>query len=112
MALNDTIGSGFYITKSNANSLDTFKSIGQGYLGSFVNNEVHYYYPPAKPLGLKSFNLPTSIAPEDLPEVPILFGYQGLNNYIISVVVQNMKPKGIGICYYGCGSGANKLVDD
>ena len=113
VALNDTIGSGFYITKSNANSLDTFKSIGQGYLGSFVNNEVHYYYPPAKPLGLKSFNLPTSIAPEDLPEVPILFGHQGLNNDIISVVVQNMKPKGLVFATMGAGSMAdstNKLV--
>ncbi|XYA00285.1 hypothetical protein QA089_002821 [Meyerozyma guilliermondii] len=113
VALNDTIGSGFYITKSNANSLDTFKSIGQGYLGSFVNNEVHYYYPPAKPLGLKSFNLPTSITPEDLPEVPILFGHQGLNNDIISVVVQNMKPKGLVFATMGAGSMAdstNKLV--
>lgn len=44
IALNDRIGSGFYITKSNANSLDTFKSIGQGYVGNFVNNEIRYFF--------------------------------------------------------------------
>lgn len=113
VALNDTIGSGFYITKSNANSLDTFKSIGQGYVGNFVNNEVHYYFPPAKPLGIRYFNLPASISAADLPEVPILFGHQGLNNDIISIVVDKMKAKGLVIATMGAGSMAdstNELV--
>lgn len=113
IAINDTIGSGFYITKSNANSLDTFKSIGQGYLGSFVNNEVHYYYPPSKPLGLKYFSLPASVSPADFCEVPILFGHQGFNNDIIKIVVESMNAKGLIIATMGAGSMAdstNKIV--
>ncbi|RKP28552.1 Asparaginase/glutaminase, partial [Metschnikowia bicuspidata] len=44
VTLNDKIGSGYYISKTDANSLDTFKSLGSGYLGNFVNGEVHYYF--------------------------------------------------------------------
>ncbi|ODV79596.1 L-asparaginase [Suhomyces tanzawaensis NRRL Y-17324] len=107
VALNDRIGSGFYITKSNANSLDTFKSIGQGYLGNFVNNEIHYYYPAAKPLGIRYFNL--NLASKiDLPEVPILFAHQGLNNKIIEIAIEQLGAKGLVLATMGAGSMADK----
>lgn len=56
VSLNDQISSGYYITKTNANSLDSF-NVRQGYLGNFVNNEIHYYYPPTKPQGCHKFKL-------------------------------------------------------
>lgn len=102
VALNDRIGSGFYITKSNANSLDTFKSIGQGYIGNFVNNEIHYYFPAAKPLGLSYFNLTLPIS--ELPEVPIIFAHQGLNNKILEVTVKELGAKGLVLATMGAGS--------
>ncbi|KAI5959274.1 uncharacterized protein KGF55_005424 [Candida pseudojiufengensis] len=101
IALNDRIGAGFYITKSNANSLDTFKSIGQGYIGNFVNNEVRFYYPPAKPLGLTFFDLKPVF---NLPEVPIVYAHQGLNTKILEFTINNMNAKGLVIATMGAGS--------
>lgn len=101
VALNDRIGNGFYITKSNANSLDTFKSIGQGYLGNFVNNEIHYYFPPTKPIGLKIFNI--NLIP-NLPEVIIIYGHQGFNKYLIKLAIENLNCKGLVLATMGAGS--------
>ncbi|EAZ63185.2 predicted protein [Scheffersomyces stipitis CBS 6054] len=108
VALNDRIGSGYYITKSNANSLDTFKSIGQGYVGNFVDNEIHYYFPPAKPLGMTYFNLRLPLADNDLPSVPILYAHQGFNNKIIDVTVKELEAKGLVIATMGAGSLADE----
>ncbi|CUM53183.1 unnamed protein product [Debaryomyces tyrocola] len=113
VALNDRIGAGFYITKSNANSLDTFKSIGQGYVGSFVNNEVHYFFPAARPLGITYFKLSNPSALADLPEVPIIFAHQGLNNKIIEVTIKELGAKGLVFATMGAGSlakGTNEFV--
>ncbi|CCE78371.1 Piso0_000993 [Millerozyma farinosa CBS 7064] len=108
VALNDRIGTGFYITKSNANSLDTFKSIGQGYIGNFVNNEVHYYFPPAKPLGIVYFNLPPKINPSSWPEIPILYAHQGFNNKLIELTIHGLEAKGLVLATMGAGSMAEK----
>lgn len=108
VALNDRIGAGFYITKSNANSLDTFKSIGQGYVGNFVNNEVHYFFPAARPLGITYFNLSNPSALSDLPEVPIIYAHQGLNNKIIEITIKELGAKGLVFASMGAGSMAKK----
>lgn len=124
VVLNDSIGSGFYITKSNANSLDTFKSIGQGYLGSFVDNEVHFYYPPSKPFTNSLFfdidstkltdtlqfssNPASSKRRHEFPEVTILYNYQGFNPQLIELAVQQMDSKAL---VFAC-SGAGSLTDE
>ena len=102
VALNDRIGNGFYITKSNANSLDTFKSVGQGYIGNFVNNEIHFYYPAAKPMGLNYFNLHHPI--KELPEVQIIYAHQGLNNKLIELTINELNCKGLVLATMGAGS--------
>lgn len=105
VALNDRIGSGFYITKSNANSLDTFKSNGQGYVGNFVNNEIHYYWPASKPLGVMYFNLEATQTPvEQLPKVTILYGHQGLDDDLVDILVNQFKSQGIVLATMGAGS--------
>ncbi|KAK6198529.1 Asparaginase/glutaminase [Scheffersomyces amazonensis] len=105
IALNDRIGSGYYITKSNANSLDTFKSIGQGYVGNFVNNEIHYYFPPAKPLGLTYFNITVNDPITDqLPQVPIIYAHQGLDNRIFKLTIEGLNAAGLVIATMGAGS--------
>ncbi|RCK65928.1 L-asparaginase 1 [Candida viswanathii] len=103
VALNDSIGSGFYITKSNANSLDTFKNIGSGYVGNFVNNEIRYFYPPTKPLGLTHFHI-DSAATTSLPEVVVLFAHQGLNNELVRFVIKEMGVQGLVLATMGAGS--------
>lgn len=104
VALNDRIGAGFYITKSNANSLDTFKSIGQGYVGNFVNNEVHYFFPPARPLGITYFNLTNLPLLSDLPEVPIIYAHQGLNNKLVELAIKGLDAKGLVFACMGAGT--------
>ncbi|KAG7191895.1 uncharacterized protein KQ657_002684 [Scheffersomyces spartinae] len=105
VALNDRIGSGFYITKSNANSLDTFKSNGQGYVGNFVNNEIHYYWPASKPLGVMYFNLESVQAPiQTLPKVCIIYAHQGFDNELIDVLVTQFNAKGMVLATMGAGS--------
>lgn len=101
VTLNDRIGNGFYITKLNANSLDTFKSVGQGYIGNFVNNEVHYYFPPLKPLGVVNFHLGQV---EELELVPIVYGHQGFDDRIISLVIDGTNAQGLVLATMGAGS--------
>lgn len=101
VALNDQIGNGFYITKLNANSLDTFKSVGQGFIGNFVNNEIHYYFPAAKPLGVTFFNLNSN---SELVEVPIVYAHQGLNNDLIGLIVKGTTARGLVLATMGAGS--------
>ena len=108
VALNDRIGSGFYITKLNANSLDTFKLAGQGYLGNFVNNEVHYYYPPSKPLGLVYFDVDPFDAPED---VVILYGHQGISNRVIELILSGLACLGLVLATMGAGLMADATND-
>lgn len=103
VALNDTIGSGFYITKSNANSLDSFKSVGQGYLGTFVNDHVHYFYPPVKPSGVRFFDI-SKLKEVHLPRVDIFYGAQGFDHTIVDLVVDHFNPQGVVFATMGAGS--------
>lgn len=102
VTLNDKIGSGYYITKSDANSLDSFKSLGQGYLGNFVNNEVHYYYPSSIPTGRMSFK--TSLFENLLPEVLVFYTHQNLNDKLIALAVDQLNVAGIVMATMGAGS--------
>ncbi|KAI5963972.1 hypothetical protein CANMA_003569 [Candida margitis] len=101
IALNDRIGAGYYITKSNANSLDTFKTVGQGYIGNFVNDEVRYYFPSAKPLGMTYFEVDKEF---HLPEVPIVYAHQGLNEKLLELSIKELDAKGLVIATMGAGS--------
>ncbi|CDO93849.1 unnamed protein product [Kluyveromyces dobzhanskii CBS 2104] len=100
ISLNDQISAGYYITKTNANSLDSF-NVRQGYLGNFVNNEIHYYYPPVKPIGCHKFKL--NLKEElRLPEVCVLYAHQSLSADLVEMVAENYD--GIVIATMGAGS--------
>lgn len=112
IVMNDQITSGFYANKTNANSIDSF-NVRQGYLGNFVNNELHYYYPNTKPLGIPSFKLNIDINMFEkeyseskyiniLPKVVILYAHQGFNSDLISLVEPHYD--GIVIATMGAGS--------
>ncbi|KAL3233921.1 Uncharacterized protein RNJ44_03961 [Nakaseomyces bracarensis] len=106
VSLNDQISSGYYITKTNANSLDTF-NVRQGYLGNFVNNDIHYYYPPTKPLGCHKFKLKfdESLSPTTtfcFPRVCILYAHQTFPTEFIDMVAD--KYDGIVFATLGAGS--------
>ncbi|KAH3674722.1 hypothetical protein WICMUC_003082 [Wickerhamomyces mucosus] len=117
VVLNDSIGSGFYITKTNANSLDTFKSSGQaGFLGNFVHNQVHYYYPVSKPTSIH-FNIDSNKLTKlldlnnvgkkrrnELPEVSVFYNVQGFNPTLIQLAIDQIGTKAIVIATSGAGS--------
>lgn len=114
VTLNDKIGSGYYISKTDANSLDTFKSLGHGYLGNFVAGEAHYYFPALRASGLKIFQLPPLFA-GSLPEVAIFYAHQNFNNDLIKLAVKHMHLKGIVMATMGAGSLSdltNKLLGE
>ncbi|SCU98295.1 LAFA_0G16930g1_1 [Lachancea sp. 'fantastica'] len=116
VSLNDQISAGYYITKTNANTLDSF-NVRQGYLGNFVNNEVHYYWPPAKPevchkfkLGLSSCNAIANTKDDagvqdrffNFPTVHVLYGHQSLSPELVKLVAKTCK--GLVIATMGAGS--------
>ncbi|KAL6946634.1 L-asparaginase 1 [Hanseniaspora osmophila] len=106
VSLNDQISAGFYITKTNANSLDSF-NVRQGYLGNFVNNEIHYYYPPCKPLGAGRFKLNLDLNGEPpksnvFSRVAILYAHQSFNSELIELIVPHYD--GLVIATMGAGS--------
>lgn len=103
VTLNDKIGSGYYISKTDANSLDTFKSLGHGYLGNFVNGEVHYYFPPQRPTGLRQFVLPPQFA-GPMPKVMVFYTHQDFDHEIIELAVAEMGIQGIVMATMGAGS--------
>lgn len=103
VAFNDRIISGYFLKKSNANSLDTFNAIGQGYLGNFVNNRIYYYFPPSKPLGVSYLPLPMNFKFE-FPEVAVVFGHQGFNDAILSLLFDQLSVKGLVLATMGAGS--------
>ncbi|EDO16359.1 hypothetical protein Kpol_1051p7 [Vanderwaltozyma polyspora DSM 70294] len=103
VSLNDQISAGYYITKTNANSLDSF-NVRQGYLGNFVNNEIHYYYPPVKPQGCHRFKL--KVSPTEtkfsFPKVCILYAHQAVSSELLDLV--STRYEGIVIATLGAGS--------
>lgn len=107
VGFNDRVISGYFLKKGNANSLDTFNAIGQGYLGNFVNNQIYYYFPPSKPVGVSFIPIPKSFDFK-LPEVVVLFAHQGFNIQILKALFENINIKGLVLATMGAGS----LSDD
>jgi L-asparaginase len=99
VVLNDRIASAYYVTKSNANQLDTFKAPEQGYLGYFINIKPKFYFPPSLPLGRQYFDVTHT---DVLPLVDIHYGHQGLNPALITASVQS-GAKGIVLAGMGAG---------
>ena len=111
VSLNDQISAGYYITKTNANSLDSF-NVRQGYLGNFVNNEIHYYYPPVKPQGCHKFKLNISNDKDtfNFPDVCIIYAHQGITSKMLNMVKDQYA--GIVLATMGAGSMPDKVNKD
>ncbi|KAJ9123629.1 hypothetical protein QFC24_003845 [Naganishia onofrii] len=71
IVLNDRIGSAYYTIKTNANTLETFRALEQGYLGMFLSSKAVFYYPPVQPTFKKTFDI-TNVT--SLPMVDVLYG--------------------------------------
>ncbi|KAH6879798.1 Asparaginase/glutaminase [Thelonectria olida] len=107
IVLNDRIGSARFMSKSDANQLDAFQSTDGGLLGSFVNIQPVFFYPPARPLGHHHFDvreIPRWHRGEDgkLPQVDVLYAHQELNVGLFQAAI-DLGAKGIVLAGLGAG---------
>lgn len=51
VVMNDRIVSAYYVTKTNANTMDTFKAIEMGNLGQVISDKPYFFFPPSFPTG-------------------------------------------------------------
>lgn len=104
ISLNDRIGSAFYTTKNNANSLDTFYSTEAGQLGFFINQIPYFYYAPARPVGQPYFNISKVT---DLPLVDILYAHQDMD---VKLAASAILGGAEGVVFAGMGAGGLSRV--
>ncbi|KAH8680391.1 L-asparaginase [Ilyonectria robusta] len=107
VVLNDRIASGYYTTKTNANSLDTFKAYEQGFLGAFEDIKPFFFFPPATPVGRPYFDLSKNDPVDGMPQVDILYGYQELNAALVPAAIES-GAKGLILAGSGAGSWTDK----
>lgn len=107
VAMNDRIGSGFYVTKTNTTTVDTFKSIEAGYLGTFIGAEPFFYYSAATPVGKLAFDVTNLQA---LPKVSIVYMHLDQDTDQLEAAIQN-GAKGVVIVGTGNGSMPPKVRD-
>lgn len=99
IVLNDRIGSAFYTTKNNANTLDTFFSQEAGQLGVFINQVPYFFYAPAEPVGRVTFDVSNTTS---LAQVDILYSHQDMDPYLFNATIEGGAD---GIVYAGVGAG-------
>ncbi|KAG4431242.1 hypothetical protein IFR05_013283 [Cadophora sp. M221] len=106
VVLNDRIISSYYVTKTNANTMDTFKSVEMGNLGALLSNSPYYFYPPVNPTGKRAYSISNVTT---IPRVDILFVYQDMTNDTLYNAIAS-GAKGIVIAGAGAG-GVSKRFD-
>ncbi|CAO2654835.1 Nn.00g115680.m01.CDS01 [Neocucurbitaria sp. VM-36] len=99
IVLNDRIGSAFYTTKNNANSLDTFFSTEAGQLGVFINQVPFFFFEPSEPVGRVVFDVSNVT---DLAQVDIIYSHQDMNPELFNA---SYAAGAEGLVYAGVGAG-------
>ncbi|EXJ88747.1 L-asparaginase [Capronia coronata CBS 617.96] len=99
VVLNDRIASAYYVTKNNANTLETFKPIEEGFLGTLVSDVPYYYYPPVTPTGKTAIDVSNITS---IPRVDILYAYEDMSNDTLYNAIDS-GAKGIVIAGAGAG---------
>lgn len=95
VVMNDRIASAYYVTKTNANTLDTFKAVEQGFLGEMISDTPYFFYPPVSPTGKKAYDVSNITS---IPRVDILMAYEDMHNDTILNAVAS-GAKGIVVCH-------------
>lgn len=119
IAINDRIGSARFMTKVNANHLDAFQAPDSGLLGTFVNVQPVFFYPPSRPLGHHHFDLQPingrrpgrSTAPGALPQVDVLYAYQELSVGMFQAAI-DLGAQGIVLAGLGAGFWTSKGTEE
>ncbi|GAQ46925.1 hypothetical protein AtubIFM55763_005776 [Aspergillus tubingensis] len=111
VVMNDRIASAYYVTKTNANTMDTFKAMEMGYLGEMISNTPFFFYPPVKPTGKVTFDIANVT---EIPRVDILFSYEDMHNDTLYNAISSGAQ---GIVVAGAGAGGvttsfNEAIED
>ncbi|KAM0429724.1 hypothetical protein ACHAPT_006330 [Fusarium lateritium] len=102
IVLNDRICSARFTKKANANMLDAFKAGDQGLLGAFENTMPVFFYPPARSISWRHFDI-SHIDPEQrLPKVNILYGHPEAEKELYA---ESIRCGAKGIVLAGMGAG-------
>ncbi|ODO04819.1 hypothetical protein I350_05429 [Cryptococcus amylolentus CBS 6273] len=106
VVFNDRISSAFYTMKTDGNTVDTFKALEQGNLGTCLGGQPYWFFEPSYPVARGHFDLQAAglTSGDELPSVAVLFGSQGFDASLMYAAVAN-GAKGIVVQ----GSGAGKL---
>ncbi|KAH8431853.1 asparaginase ahrA [Aspergillus melleus] len=99
IVLNDRIVSAFYASKTNANTMDTFKAPEMGNLGELVSNSPYFFYPAVEPTGKTAFDVSNI---KSIPRVDILYAYEDMKNDTVYSAVDNGAK---GLVFAGSGAG-------
>lgn len=94
VVLNDRIVSAFFATKTNANTMDTFKAYEQGSLGMIVSNKPYFYYPAVEPNAKHVVHLDDV---DSIPRVDVLYAYEDMHSDSLRSAIEN-GAKGIVVC--------------
>ncbi|KAL6869673.1 hypothetical protein ACO1O0_001002 [Amphichorda felina] len=100
--MNDRIGAARFMSKTNANRVDSFRAVEQGYLGVFDNTQPVFFHPPSRPLGHRHFDISNSSTETGLPKVDILYGHQGLEPRLFKSAV-DFGARGVVLAGVGAG---------
>ncbi|KAF2734997.1 L-asparaginase [Polyplosphaeria fusca] len=106
IVLNDRIGSAFYTTKNNANTLDTFFSTEAGQLGVFINQVPFFFFAPAEPVGRIVFDVDSV---SDLAQVDIIYSHQDMDPALFNASVA-AGAEGIVVAGVGAGGTSSKAA--
>lgn len=101
VVLNDRIGSARFVTKTNATTLDTFRSPEEGYLGIIVGGKPQFETLVDKIHTLRSVFDVRNV--KELPKVVIIYGYQDDPEYMYDAAIAHHAE---GIVYAGTGAGS------
>ncbi|OJJ39801.1 hypothetical protein ASPWEDRAFT_37652 [Aspergillus wentii DTO 134E9] len=94
VVLNDRIVSAFYVSKTNANAVDTFKAEEMGNLGMIVSNTPYFFYPAVEPTGKIAFDVAKL---GKIPRVDILYAYEDMQNDTLYNSIES-GAKGVVVC--------------
>lgn len=95
IVLNDRIVPAFFATKTNANTMDTFKALEQGNLGFIVSNKPSFYYPAVQPAAKHIFDVSDV---DSVPRVDILYAHDEMQVDLLYSAVEH-GAKGIVVCF-------------
>ncbi|KAI9730941.1 MAG: hypothetical protein M1818_008016 [Claussenomyces sp. TS43310] len=99
VVMNDRIVSAYYVTKTNANTMDTFRAPEMGNLGELISDTPYFFYPPVEPTGKLSYDISNVTK---IPRVDILFAYEDMHNDTLYNAIDS-GAKGFVIAGAGAG---------